>query len=185
MAITFGGDSISTDSTTLEKNVNRTINATGVASGGQTIESFNSTGLATAQYRPQCMKHGTMPQSHIGNWTYTTTSNWGADGVRDNIGGDALDEATGTFTAPVSGVYQFATHGIPVGSTADSRCAIYKNGSYAARWIVTSQNGSHGAQTGGPIALYLAAGDYINAGMYSGVGQHTGTWAGFSGVLIG
>ena len=43
MAITFGGDSISVDGSSLQKNINRTIDANGVASGGNTVENFDST----------------------------------------------------------------------------------------------------------------------------------------------
>ena len=183
MAITFGGDSISSDSSSLEKNVNRTINANGVVSGGQTVESFDSSGRARAAYRPWGMKHINNSQSTQSYWTYSNQTN--PDGDQQNISGDWIDEATGRFTAPVSGIYQFGSHGIPTGNTGDTRSALYVNDSIAARHIITSQNGSHGGQTGHPIALKLDAGDYVNYAVYSGTGAHTGNWSGFSGVLIG
>jgi hypothetical protein len=182
MAITFGGSSITTDSSTLVKNVNRTI-SDGAASGGQTAENFDSSGRPYAQYRPWAMQHINNPQGTSSYWTYSTQSN--PDGIRNNISGSWVNQSTGRFTAPVTGLYQFGSHGIPTGNTGDTRFGYYVNDSFAARCICTTQNGSHGGLTGIPVSLYLTAGDYVNYAVYSGTGAHTGTWSGFSGCLVG
>jgi hypothetical protein len=143
-----------------------------------TAQTFDTAGRSFSANRVQAMQHINNGQGTLSYWTYSTQSS--PDGVR----GSALNQGNGRFTAPVTGLYQFATHGIPVGNTGDSRMAYYVNDSIVSRTICATQNGSHGGLTGHPVSLYLTAGDYVNYAMYSGVGSHTGTWSGFSGCLI-
>ena len=182
MAITFGGSDIATDSATLNKNVNRTI-TDGTPSGGQTAEQILSSGRHFNQYRVWGARHINNAQSSTSNWTYSTQT--APDGIRNNINSAWVSDGNGRFTAPVTGTYQFGTHGIPTGNTGDTRFAYYVNDSTASYNICTTQNGSHGGLTGLPLSLYLAAGDYVNYAVYSGTGAHTGNWSGFTGTLIG
>jgi len=170
MPLTLNGDTntIVTDQTTLTMNTNTSVVA----------QSFDTAGRSLSTNRVQAMQHITNSQGALGYWTYSTQSS--PDGVR----GTALNQGNGRFTAPVTGLYQFSTHGIPVGNTGDSRMSYYVNDAIVSRTICTTQNGSHGGLTGHPVCFYLTAGDYVNYAMYSGVGAHTGTWSGFSGCLI-
>jgi len=75
----------------------------------------------------------------------------------DNSGG-AMDLATGLFTAPVAGLYQFGWYGYR--NNDSGRAAIYKNGTIYAQ--VT------GVQNGLTASVQLAQGDTVNAGSVSG-----------------
>ena len=187
MAITFGGDSISTDSSSINKNVGTTIDANGVSSGGNTSETLKSgPGGVYQSARPWGMRHINNPQNSNGYWTYANvSSNCGKRGGSFTSSGNWIDDSTGRFTAPVTGVYQFGSHGIAYGSNNDGRFSIYINDSHAAYSIAQTQNGNHAGFRGIPITLRLAAGDYVNYAQYSGTGCHTGNWSGFSGTLIG
>lgn len=186
MAITFGGDSISTDASTINKNVGTTINASGVSSGGNTSETLKSgTGGVYQSARPWGMRHITNPQNSTSYWTYTGGGASGKRGGSFASQGSWIDDSTGRFTAPVAGIYQFGSHGIAHGSNNDGRFAIYVNDSVAAYSIAQTQGGNHAGFRGIPIALKLEAGDYVNYAQYSGTGAHTGNWSGFSGTLIG
>ena len=187
MAITFGGDSISTDSSSINKNVGTTISASGVSSGGNVSETLSSgIGGVYQQARPWGMRMINNPQNDTATWTFPDDDG-GARGRRGGsfAGNTWIDNATGRFTAPVTGVYQFTTYGIAHGSNNDGRFSYYINGSQAVRSIAQTQGGNHGGFRGIQVALRLGAGDYVTYAQYSGTGAHTGSWSGFSGTLIG
>lgn len=187
MAITFGGDTISTDGSSLQKNINRTIDANGVASGGNNVESFDSTLTSFSPNRPWGHRNRQSPRQNDTNyWDYVDVSNGnGKRGANFTTPGNWIDDATGRFTAPISGVYWFGSHGIAHGGINDGRAAMYVNGSACSRTIAGTQGGNHGGQYGHAMALFLAEGDYVNYAQYSGTGGHQGNWSGFGGVYLG
>ena len=74
MAITFGGDSISTDQNTIEKYIGSTVSADGVLSGGLQVQVSKGSGQGTAQgtykqYHPLCMtQRDTSGQQNQHTW---------------------------------------------------------------------------------------------------------------------
>lgn len=175
MALTINGTAatIVTDQTTLSTIVNTST----------TAENYDSSGRMIAPTRPQAKKNNSSDVAAGNTWaplsdtapgsgTYSGQSSW-------------INTSNGRFTAPIAGVYAFASHAIPTSATGDARIAWYINGNQVARSIFLSYGGSHAGQGGFPITLQLAAGDYVYFSMYSGATTHGGNWSGISGCLVG
>ena len=187
MAVTFGGDNISTDGSSITKRVGVTIGSDGSSSGGNESEVLsNGTRPTYQQGRPWGMRHITNGQNDTGYWSYSSQTS--PDGKRGNYGGSLgawIDDGTGRFTAPQDGLYQLGSHGIAHGSNNDGRFAVYVNGNKKIHSIAQTQGGNHAGFRGISAGIRLSAGDYVNYAQYSGTGCHTGNWSGFSMTLIG
>ena len=134
MAITFGGDSISTDQNTIEKYIGSTVSADGVLSGGLQVQVSKGSGQGTAQgtykqYHPLCMtQRDTSGQQNQHTWNDYSSARDSQGRVERNVNGGNWC-GSDKFTAPVSGIYHFGGHGITNSGTTDCRMAVYVNGS--------------------------------------------------------
>ena len=98
--------------------------------------------------------------------------------------GGYFNRTTGTFTAPITGVYHFDINCMTNGGNSDSRLALYKNGGqFGPKTIVVSSNGSHN-NCSFSVTCPMNAGDYVRPVMYSGASAHSDTWNTFSGYLV-
>lgn len=190
MAVTFGGDSISTDQNKIEKYVGSTITSDGVLSGGIQAQESKGSGQGNAQgtykqYHPLCMtERNSSGQQNNHTWQNYGSARDGQGRVERNVNGGNWC-GTDRFTAPVAGVYYFGGHGITNSTTTDCRISVQVNGSYNARSICMAQGQGHGGLTNQNIILSLAAGDYVQIGTYEGSGAHGGDWSKWGGTLIG
>jgi len=105
-----------------------------------------------------------------------------------DVGGN-YNHTDGRFTAPVSGYYFFAWHGLYANATTgDLRTALYKNGGgiYGMRFI-DDKNYANWTTFIGSGVVYLTAGDYVTIRLeVSSTAIHTDSnYTGFSGFLIG
>lgn len=93
--------------------------------------------------------------------------------------GSCFNTSTYTFTAPVTGYYQFYIstyfYSWTVGSYEPYSLYFYKNGSVAARFAVGAQpsSGANPTTNSNQVTLYLTAGDYVSA--YVNVAAGSGT----------
>ncbi len=190
MAITFGGDSISTDQNKIEKYIGSNITNDGVLTSGIQVQESKGSGQGTAQgtykqYHPIChTQRNTSGQQNQHTWNDYSSARDGQGRVERNVNGGNWC-GSDRFTAPVAGVYHFGGHGITNSTTNDCRIAVYVNGSYAARSICMAQGQGHGGLTNQNINLSLEAGDYVQIGTYEGSGAHGGDWSKWGGTLIG
>ena len=189
MAVTFGGDSISTDQNKIEKYIGSNITNDGVLTSGIQVQESKGSGQGTSQgtykqYHPLChTQRDTSGQQNNHTWSDYSSSASNGKVERNTNGGNWC--GTDRFTAPVAGVYYFGGHGITNSSTTDCRIAVYINGSYSSRSICMAQGSGHGGLTNQNITLSLEAGDYVQLGCYTSVGAHGGDWSKWGGTLIG
>ena len=190
MAVTFGGDSISTDQNTIEKYIGSTVSNDGVLSGGINVQVSKGSGQGTAQgtykqYHPIChTQRNTSGGQTYHTWNDYSSARDGQGRVERNVNGGNWC-GSDRFTAPVAGIYHFGGHGITNSSTSDTRIAVYVNGSVVVNSIAMSQGSGHGGLTNQNVNLSLQAGDYVQMGCYSGSGGHGGDWSKWGGTLIG
>jgi len=190
MAVTFGGDSISTDNSQIEKYIGSNITSDGVLSSGIKVQESKGGGQGVnqgtyKQYHPLC--HTQRPasgQQQYHTWSDYSSSRDGQGRVERNVNGGNWC-GSDRFTAPVAGIYHFGGHGITNSTTNDCRMAVYVNGSYVARSICMAQGQGHGGLTNQNVNLSLAAGDYVQFGCYTSSGAHGGDWSKWGGTLIG
>lgn len=122
-------------------------------------------------------------------------NNWGQStgtlpftSTKYNVG-NHYNTSNYTFTAPVSGVYQFSVHFNAYGvSGAAVQASIIINGSlqYSGNRIVTNGTGDQDVIVA--LSVYLNANDYVNprANLSTGVTCSSGEyWSHFSGHLLG
>ena len=174
MALTIdaANNEIRTDQSSLTKTVNT-----------HTAETTDSAGRSYQAQKPQFMQHLSSEITSGNYWVASTVS--APDGTYNGDFAACYNSSNGRFTAPIAGMYQFGSHGIPTGATTDGRFAWYVNGGNVQRSIITTNGASHSGLVGQPMSVYLNAGDYVNYITTSGMTSHGGTWSGFSGCLIG
>lgn len=145
---------------------------------GLTVLDIDSFGRMTLPYQPRFL-------ATIAGSTQTGiyTANGSYIQIRFNSAtfnvGSCFNTGTYTFTAPVTGYYQFYIstyfYGWTVGSNEPYSLYFYKNGSVAARFAVGAQpsSGANPTTNSNQITLYLTAGDYVSA--YVNVAAGSGT----------
>ena len=160
---------------------------TGNSAYGSATErmGIDSAGRVTMPYQPA--------------WCYNTRNNW-TNNQFDiitfssywNISGSRYQGSytTGTFTAPVTGIYQVNFTDVPYSggsSSAYVQYNLYKNGAGWV-WLTHSEYGSvrNYEPVSASCVIELAAGDTIAVGAYpSGMNNNNAGACTFSGYLIG
>ena len=111
------------------------------------------------------------------------------DTVNHNIGSH-YDISTNRFTAPVSGVYSFSGHVIPVGLAQNSGFELWiaRNNTgirvFLDRQYKTDLTGNSTFSVGGAASIHIAANDYVwLATTTASYGDENNCW--FSGYLVG
>lgn len=137
---------------------------------------IDSVGRVLTPYRPAF--HAKKDNSNVGpNTAFTSWNN-----VVTNIG-NHFNSTNGTFTAPVSGMYQFNFSGISDNSNASMYLAV---GGIQRAWTYGFGTGSY-FNLSFSVAVYMAANDSAQLSTSSGTvyAQGDGGAARFSGFLVG
>ena len=152
-------------------------NATGTAA-----INIDSAGRITTPNRPSFFATRSAGLFNTNNSTIIFNS------VQHNDG-DHYNSATGIFTAPISGKYQFSFCGMAAGAAADFQVRLLKNGG----GLFNNNGSGRGYSTFEPygftVLVDMAINDTVQIKIYSSntsayiyAGQ---TWNRFSGYLIG
>ncbi len=145
------------------------------ANGGTESARIDTSGRFTIPYQPSCSVHPAA-STPIGTGTILFSQ------IRFNVGSH-YNAATGRFTAPVAGKYQFNLTAQHWGgtSTAGFIDVVRNNGDINARFEV---NGGAGYQAGGISGVIdMIAGDFLSVAVSGNIWHDDGT--NFSVILIG
>jgi C1q domain. len=134
---------------------------------------IDSSGRVTMPYQPSF---------HMENTTDSSIFKGG--NVFANVG-NHWNNTTGTFTAPVAGVYHFTLHGQSTNGSGFFWVSIEVNGTGKASWYDGTVSSSYVHAALG-LTISLAANDAVTAEVRAGsVGVNTGGQNGFGGFLVG
>lgn len=144
-----------------------------------TALTIDSSGRVVMGVRPSFFATSTdTGYATLGNGDYFAGGNWWND-VHHNTG-NHFNASTGTFTAPVNGVYFFSFSVLNDGALSFA-IQLHKNGSLLLRPYIESNRGMQFS-----VNLYLETNDEIRVAAQTGDTYRLGsnyTW--FSGCLIG
>jgi hypothetical protein len=159
---------------------------------------INSSNFPVFSTRPSFSAQGT-----VASWTALTNANWTTivfNTTNGNIGSN-YNTSNGRFTAPVSGLYYFASHlygyksdSVPtslthpvflINGSTTYRQAQYLDAPYRLR-SRTYYSGGYSWDSMINDVFYLAAGDYVQYYIYNSSGNYyLPSYSLFTGFLIG